>query len=187
MAREYTSIEEISNYLTLNIDENFESQLEKWIEAMSDYVSNYTNREWSVTEVETRLYTGNNTNNISIDEAISIVSVEMGGDDITDDVESYPLNSLPIRRLFYRNGIFLKDYGNIAVEGIFGASSTIPEDIRFITTVLVAGIILAQTQQEGEVKSEKIGNYSVTYDTESQKSDYEMAKQMLNVRRKLVI
>lgn len=187
MNREYTTVGEIENYLGINIDENFESQIQQWIEAMSDYVALYTSKEWSVTASITRKYTGNNTRSIPIDEAISVSSVLMDGDDITADVEMYPLNSLPIRRLFYSNGIFLKDYGNIAVTGIFGASSTIPEDIRFATTVLVSGIILAQTQQEGEIKSEKIGNYSVTYNTEAQRSDYQTVKQVLNVRKKLVI
>lgn len=188
MSRAYTSREEIENYLTINIDDNFVAQIEKWIEAVSNYVAEVSGREWLAGDTETKHYNGNNKPVLSISEAVEVTGLTIGEDVIDlDEVIVYPYNKLPIRRLFLKNGVFPYGIRNIAVEGKFGANTAIPEDIRFISTVYVAGIILAQTQQEGEVESEKIGNYSVKYTTEAEKNDYRMAKEMLNVRRKLLV
>ena len=188
MSRSYTTVEELENYLTINIDDNFEVQIEKWIEAVSNFVAETAGREFLAGDTETKHYDGNNKCVLSINEAVEVTGLTIGEEVINlDDVILYPYNKLPIRRLFLKKGVFPYGLRNIAVEGKFGASTAIPEDIRFITTVYVAGIILAQTQQEGEVESEKIGNYSVKYTTEAEKNDFKMAKEMLNVRRKLVI
>ncbi len=61
----------------------------------------------------------------------------------------------------------------------------VPETISLVATILVAGIINHQLK-EGEIASEKIGNYQVSY-TAKQKKDFENIDMLLEPYRQLFI
>jgi hypothetical protein len=68
----------------------------------------------------------------------------------------------------------------IYVKGRWGYSEEAPADIENVATVLVAGIINYSWNAEGEIASESIGQYSVSYKTEKQWTDFERVPETLN-------
>jgi hypothetical protein len=83
--------------------------------------------------------------------------------------------------------LYIDKYCNREFDDESGDYEEPPSDIVHACTVLVSSIILGQTNQAGEVKSEKIGDYQVTYKDEEHKSDVEMAHKTLQQYRIHVI
>ena len=187
--RLYTTKEEVLNYVLLDVSEGFESQIDKWIEQMSKYVETKTQRvfETESSDVfEERLYDGNAKQKLLVDDFIELDKVDIvdHADDI--DVKLYPANSLPKFQIYYEKG-FPKRNQNVKVSAKWGYSEEPPEDIRFATTVLVAGIILGQSKTENAIVREKIGNYEVQYRNEKELQDFNIAKSTLSFYRKISI
>lgn len=198
MNKEYTTIEEISNYLLLDIAEEFEDQIETWIKAMSEYVRSKTNRDWLAdTVASAKYYNGNGKQYANIPDCIQITELATGDDyganfvartDYITAPYNSPADGTPITQIILKDGMtFDKGIKNVRITAKWGYAQNVPQDIVFITTVLVAGIVLAQTNQEGEVESERIGNYQVKYVTDSQKSDFARIQDMLHERTLILI
>lgn len=189
----YTSVQEVENYLLLEIADEFEEQVDGWIKAMSEQVKLLTNREWLAdTEDTERLFDGRGTQYLRIGEAVSIEKVEVGENygqgfsEVTDFIVS-PYDSLPITKIILADDVFPRGIANVRVTGKFGYGEEVPEDIKLATTILVAGIILNQTYPQGDIESEKIGNYAVSYKTEEQKRDYKQAMDIIASRRVILL
>lgn len=45
--KNYTTKQRIENYLLISIDENFDGQVESWIEAVETYIDRYTRRDFA--------------------------------------------------------------------------------------------------------------------------------------------
>lgn len=184
----YTTIENIKNYLTIEIVEAFEDQIDDWITAMSNHVRLATNRDWLADETATeRFFDGNGMRSIEVGDFIGTPVLKVGSDFNTDmvastDFASFPYNTTSKNTLIHKSYGFPRGIQNVSVTARWGYMESVPKDIQLATTILVAGIILAQTNQEGEVKSETIGNYTVSYATEKQISDFENAKKILDYR-----
>jgi hypothetical protein len=180
--KNYTTIENIEDYLLTDIDLSFQGKVEKWIETSENYIDKYTGRNF-VAEEGTKLYDGNAKYEIMIDDCTEITSIEVDDSEI-DDYKLYPANTTPKTSVYYSSG-FASGNQNISIEGTWGYSETVPEDIAFATTVLVAGIINGQLK-EGSVASEKIGQYQVSYRDDQQK-DYEQAINILDFYKRRFI
>lgn len=203
MARQYTTQEEVENYLLVDVDPSFASQITSWIEQVSRYIEQTTNRVFVADEeASERFFDGNGGNELRIDECIEIDTVERGNDYYGDSRTEIPSSgsgsyiplpnnyealNLPIQSLLYRGGCWNKGIQNHAVTAKWGFSATPPEDIMFAATVFVAGIINSQRKDEGEVKSETIGNYSVTYEKQSQWDDFERAQSILLTYKRYIL
>jgi hypothetical protein len=172
----YITQEELENYLLTEINISFADQIEKWIEAAEKYIEKYTGKVFESVE-ETRLFDGSGRYKLLIDDCLEITKIEISDTEI-NDYKLYPANKTPKIIIYYPSG-FNSGYQNVSIEGKWGHSETPPEDIKFATTVLVAGIINGQLK-EGAIKQEKIGNYAVTY-TEDQEKDYEQAMAILDM------
>jgi len=168
----YTNKANIERYLLIQIDNSFNAQIDSWIQAMSRHIDSRTSRRFGEYDVETRVYDGNNTSHLLVDDFYELDTVEVDG--VAFDVVAQPYNVTPQWKLVSKDNRFTRGVANVEVTGRFGYGS-IPEDIEHACTVLVAGIINAQTQQEGEIASEKIGDYQVSYRSEEHKTDTEMA------------
>ena len=188
--KSYTDIESVEAYTLLDIAEEYEANVESWIIAMSNYVYNVTNRDWLADDEESeKFYNGNGKSFLTIPDYIEITDVSVG-DNFGENLESktfYTEQNTPITKVYLKDDIFPVGVQNIAIEGILGFAEEVPEDIKWATTVLVAGIVFSQQKQNGEITSEKIGNYSVSYDTDKQKADYQRAMDILNSRRLIVL
>lgn len=180
-----TTKENVENYLLIDIDPSFDDQITEWIMAIEKYIANVTDRKIIADTIDTDYkYDGKGKDSLVIDDFISIASVQIGEDpdnltDVTTDVRYYPSNKVPFTKLVRPYGIFEKGYQNVIVSGKQGFCSgdAIPEDLVLAATVLVAGIINYSNSSQGEVQSETIGRYSVTYNKDSQIQDYKNAKE----------
>lgn len=188
MARKYTTKTEIQNYLLEDIDVSFDSQIDSWIEQCSKEIETITQRIFEAEEsdiFEEKVYDGQGKHKMLVDDFIELDSVTV--DDVeVDDILEYPNNTLP-KFIIYSEEGFPKGRQNIKVSAKFAYSQDVPDDIKFVCTVLVVGIIKGQVTGDGDISSERIGNYSVSYDTEKGKKDYDRAQNILKFYRKITI
>jgi hypothetical protein len=183
-----TTIEKIESYLLITIDADFKSKVEEFIAAVTAYIERYTGRTFSVdSAVSERIYDGTGTSELFIDDAVEVTEVKIG-DTVLDesDYRLYPANRFPKTRIILPYKRFYEGAQNVAVTAKWGYGEEIPADLSFAATVLVAGIINASNSHDGEIQSETIGRYSVTYKTGSgQEHDFANAQKILKLYRRL--
>ncbi len=82
---------------------------------------------------------------------------------------------------------YAKEYIDLKTNNEFGEDEDeeVPATISLVATILVSGIINHQLK-EGEIASEKIGNYQVSY-TAKQKKDFENIDKLLEPYRNLFL
>lgn len=183
----YTTRQEIENYLLITIDPSFYTQVNNWITDIEAYIDNQTGRNFKAdTNATKRVYDGDNTSSILIDDCVEVTEVKIGTDTplnkdesgIEDDYFLYPQNALADKRPFNRiklvGGYFPKyPMQTNQITAKWGYSVDVPSDIKQAATILVAGIINYSWNAEGEVKSMNIGSYAVTYKDEKQWQDFD--------------
>ena len=203
--REYTTVEEIENYLLVTIDNAFTSQIKTWIEDMSEYIEGETGRVFEADDVATeKIYETQHThtvelgdyhdklNTLYVDEFVSgSNSLSIAGTLVaTDDYIFYPINTNPKMRVKLTDTSGLTyDVGeqNIQFEACWGFSETCPRPIKFACTVFVSGIILNSLSQEGELASVTIGRYTASYRDKKQMNDFDRATEILTKYTKVLI
>ena len=173
----YTNKANIQNYLMINISDSFASVITGWIEVVKEFIDNYTGRTFE-DELDTyKLYDGDGTNELLTDDFRDLTKIEIldddGDVDYTLDSASYyyvyPSNINPKNRIVINSAnapitIFPKGNQNVKVYATFGYQDSVPKDIEFAATMLVAQIIQQGGYDVGrEIKSEKLGEYSITY------------------------
>lgn len=189
-----TSKARVEKYLLTTIDGTFDAQVTEWIAGVEKYIDKETDRKMVADDSPADYsYDGTGRKDMLIEDFFSIVSVKMKSDkddvapeDITTDCYFYPANKTPKYQLKSDNTYFTRGNQNIIVNGRRGyfASDDVDEDLIFAATVLVAGIINNSNISTGEIKSESIGRYTVTYSTDQQKVDFESAMSIIkNYRR----
>ena len=194
----YTNEKRIENYLMANIDPSFviaagENQITEWIDVAELYINRYTGRKDGFEEDEVasvRYYDGNGKTEIEIDDCTTITSVEIleaSGTDIAytltegldNDYIVHPYNELPTYRLVIipnaQVGVWPSGKMRIKITAKWGYATDVPEDIRLAATMLVAGVI-EKGLRGGKIRSETLGDYSVTY------ADMEESAQYMDVR-----
>jgi hypothetical protein len=203
MPREYTTREEIENYTLTDIASGFSAQLSSWIQAVTLEIERYTDRIFIADAAATaRVYDGEGIDKLLIDDCVQVTEVATGNDSYGGSFSvvpaggssgyiTLPANNTvlgrPIQKILSRGSYFIPGQQNQRITAKWGYSVTVPADIRFAATVMVAGIINAQRKDNKEVASEKIGNYSVSYSTDKEKADYEQAKTILQSYRRYSI
>lgn len=185
MAKGYTDKTAIQNYLLINIDPQFDDQVDEWIEGVEEYIDSVTNRDFSPAvedaETEDRTFSGDGTRTLTIDPNIEVEEVRFSVDGDPIDSDNYvtlPTRKPTITKLQLRAMNFPKGLENIYVKANWGYSK-VPMDIKLAATVLVSGIINNAWQSEGEVQSMTVGRYSVTYKTKSQVDDFNKIEDIL--------
>jgi hypothetical protein len=128
-----------------------------------------------------RLYDGDGTEELLIDDCIAVTEVAVGNDSYgsgfsavassgADRYFTYPANhavlEVPITKIKLNARCFACGSQNNKITAKWGYSEEAPSDIRFAATVFVAGILNQNRQGGDQVKSEHIGNYTVTYNTD---------------------
>ena len=202
----YTTSAKIASYLGVTITDD----LSAFILATQLYIENFTGRYFKAdTNASERLYNGGGGQMLAIDDCIEITKVERGdnyyadswstiqakADGVTDyyDVlpENYAAENLPINRVFLRNRFWIIGIKNCRITAKWGYSETPPEDLMQAATILAAGMYNAnQLKGNGNIKSEKIGNYSVSFDTvngQSKWNDLTTANMILDKYKKFLI
>lgn len=200
----YTAKVDIQNYLMQTIDASFDTQLNNWITAVEKYIEQLTSRIFIADETASaRLFDGLNGQALLIDDCVAITKVETGNDGYGDSFSevlasgsgrylTLPNNNsaqgLPIRKILLTAGFWISGIQNHRITAKWGYSINAPEDIRWAATVLVSGICIPGiTGNIGGIKSEKIGDYSVSYETEGQRADHAKAMEILQSYQKINI
>jgi len=197
----YTTKSKIQNYLLIDIDSSFDSQISDWISAVEKWIETYTGRKFEEESATYKLYDGDGTKELLIDDLISLTKIEIldedGDVDYTIDDSNeyylYPANETPKTRIVLNSSnapvaVFPKGHQNIKVTGSFGYASSVPKDIELVATKLVAGIIEEkQIDIAGEIKSEKLGEYSVTAQDIEKMANHLGVLEILDKYRKIPI
>lgn len=202
----YTSKDDIENYMLEDIDVSFDTQIDRWIEGVENMIDKITGRNFIADALASaRVFDGDDTEELLIDDCTEITKVEVGNDDYGGvfvevpatgsgryftEPNNHVAKKVPIFKVTLNGQCFPCGKQNNRVTAKWGYSTTVPADIKFIATVFVCGI-LNQTRQGGDqVKSEHIGDYQVTYNTDNSNdswADFERAKELLNGYMKLHI
>ena len=199
----YTTIKKIENYILTEIDISFSDQIETWIETMEDYVDIYTGRNFIAdSEASARLYNGRDSQNLLIDDCVEITKVEKGdnayGDTFTEISaggssgyyllpDNYSAVGVPIDKVHLRSANWLVGLQNCRITAKWGYSVAVPSDIGFATTVLVNNIINENNTTKGDLKTERIGEYSVGYKSQKEKIDFDRAFAILDKYKKIFL
>lgn len=184
-----TDISKLESYLLITIDPEFYPQVEEFIDAVTAYVERYTGRTFAADTVATaRTYDGTNSGELFIDDATEVTEVKVKDTVLDeDDYVLYPSNRLPKTRIILPYKLFYSGNQNITVTAKWGYGEEIPADLAFAATVMAAGIINSSNSHEGEIQSETIGRYSVTYRAGSnQENDYKSAMGILKLYRRMI-
>jgi len=154
MEKKYCTIQDVKNLIPDTITDDFEPQILKWIQTSSIEIDNMTQRSFVVSETETRKFDGSGSQKLVIDNVIEIDEVTV--DDMVTEVEFRG-------SILYSKSRFPLGFMNISVTGIFGYSEEIPLDISYACAFITAQKVLFSKKGVSQVKSEKVGNYSITY------------------------
>ena len=190
----YTNLTNVENYALQEIATAYEPQVTEWIEAVSRMFDQMANRvivaapEESGQELEARYFDGNGRAVLPIDECVELGTVKVGdqfGANLTaiTDYVRFPRTGA-IRRLTRQSGVFERGIQNVEITGRWGYLDELPKDLEFAATVVVAGIINAQRPTGQAKKSEKIGNYQVTYADDRGVADYSRAMAIVESYRR---
>jgi len=202
-AKGYTNEGQIQNFGLVDIDDTFAaSQLDEWIEAAENIIDKITGRNFIAGPATARLFSGDGSKELLIDDATTITLVEVGLDDYggnfitvgatgSNRYFSHPANHVadlkPATKLTLRDRSWTAGIQNHRITGTWGYSAAVPKDIQFAATVFAFGIINQQRQSGQSIKSERIGNYQVAYNSENGKDswgDYERAVQILDAYKR---
>lgn len=177
----YTTEEKIEQSLQINIDDAISGSVVDWINWVSAYINRYTGTSF-VSSNQIKYYdVQKSTSQLFIDDFTSLTSVELLDTDgdvedtlvENDDFWTYPLNKTP------KNEIRLNPFGQygaypyigsrkVKVTGAFGVGTVVPPDIEMVATQMVGDIIKQVCGAAKGVKSEKVGEHSVTYESVTQ-------------------
>lgn len=197
----YTTEEKLEAFLNTTI---VSGEADNAINEAVDIIDRKTDRNFIADdEASARVFYGNGKQDLPIDECISITTVELGQNyygDSFDEISAggqdgyylYPANyeakGYPIRVVHLRSRFWVVGYQNHRITAKWGYSETVPQAIALATTILAGGIYMYNRGgSSGDVKSEKIGNYSVTYKDQEGWDAFSRALEVIEQYRKINI
>ncbi len=202
----YTTKTKIENYILQDIASSFDTQLASWIEGVEKIIEQITGRIFIADSVASaRVYDGDGKSSLLIDECVAVTKVEVGNDSYgstfsevaatgADRYFTEPANAIvknmAIHKITLNARCFPEGIQNNKITAKWGYSVAVPADIEFAATVFVAGILNQHRQGGDQIKSERIGNYDVTYNTDKEGdsfADFTRAKEILSAYTKLNI
>ena len=189
---QYTDKAAVENYLLISIDNSFDSQLEGWINAVSKHIEQITGRVILADDAaSTRLYAidGWHTR-LVIDDCVEVTKVETGdtyGDNFSENTDYVllPLNETPKNAVVLKNQAWPR--GTHRITAKWGSYVDVPDDIAFVATVLVAGIVNAQVGTGTAKKSERIGAYTIQYADDRGINDYDRVMAILDTYKRYTL
>ena len=198
VTKAYTDETKLETYLNKTITDG---DADDAINGAVDLIDQLTDRNFIADTTATyRRYDGNDGENLLIDECVEVTEVKLGltlyGDStetLTANVSNgyyvlprdYSERGKPITEIHLRGRGWTLGTGNHQIKAKWGYSASVPAAIELATTILAAGIYNSHRGGVGNKKSEKIGNYAVTYTDESGWTDFEKAKDIVQQYRKI--
>lgn len=207
-AKGYTDEAAVENYLLQDISASFSSQIDAWIEGIENIIDQVTGRNFIAdSEASARVFDGDGEQDLIVDDCVAVTKVEVGNDDyggtftevsssgsdryFLEPANAQSLNQpVPYTKIVLRSRYWAEGKQNNRVTAKWGYSAEVPADIKFAATVFLAGVLNQQRQGGDEIKSERIGNYTVTYNSDrggNSFADFEKAKMILDSYKKYVL
>jgi len=194
----YTTELKIESFLNTTITTG---AVDDYIEASENIIDNITGRNFIADTVAiARKYDGNESQDLVIDDCVEITKVELGSnyygdsyseisDGGSDGYYLFPTNysalGYPINKIHLRSRIWIKGLANHRITAKWGYSASVPADIQFATTILASLMYkYGRSGAVGGVKSEKIGEYAVTYGTAEELDNLKKVDAILNQYKK---
>ncbi len=183
-AKGYTTEADIENYMLTDIDPSFATQLDGWITSVEKIIEQITGRVFIAdATASARFFSGSGERALIIDDAAVITLVEAGQDDYGGTFMTIPSSGatryfaepanataekVPVTRLLLNGSVWTEGIQNHRVTAKWGFSLAVPDDIKMAATIFVAGIINQNSNTGSDaIKSERIGNYQVTYNSDN--------------------
>lgn len=179
----YTTITAVQNYLKTDVAAGFEDQVTEYIQAVSARADKIAGHPIYRTTAADFTYDGTGTSELVVKPVHTITAVTVDGVAVTP--VQYPLNSDTKTELRLRNQVFTLDMANVVVTGTHCLEKTLPNDLTHACTILVAGMVRNVKDQSAGLKSEKIGEYSVSYATDEERGDLQWANKVLESYRRI--
>jgi len=195
----YTLKEKVETFLGgVSITEN----LDDLIDGVEKYIDNYTERNFNADDTATaRVFNGDNTSVLLIDDAVEITKIEQGNDAFGDNFSelvintdykllpaNYEAKNIPITKVLLRSSIWGSGVQNQRITAKWGYCLVTPADIVWVATFLAASVYkLGSSGSVGGVSTEKIGEYSVSFNTEKEFSDFKKATEILDNYKKFYV
>jgi hypothetical protein len=201
MSAKYTTEVKIETYLNKSIETG---KADDAILAAERFIDNYTDRNFKADTVASiRYYDGNGRQNLPIDDCIAVTKVEQGSNVYGDSFSEIPntgadryylmpanneADRVPINKLHLRNRYWIEGFQNHRITAKWGYSENAPDDIAMAATILAAAIYESgRSGSVGGIKSEKIGEYSVSFTDDRELADFNKAMQILDSYKRLMI
>lgn len=169
----YTTIENIQNVLGRDLTDSEQASFATIDSSIDSYINSQTGTRFGSAEASTIYASGADTAILTVPTMHGDISVkDASGDSITDFMK-YPQTGDVFALI--RNNNWEKGLGNYAVTAIIGYEG-IPDDIKAVATELAANYFSGQQATLSGAKSEKVGDWSITYlDGEKSLSDRSLA------------
>ena len=193
--RGYTTSSKIEIYLGQTITDS----LSPFILSAQQFIEDYCSRIFLADTVASlRYFDGNGRSSIRIDDCVEVTVVEIGLDSygttfvtpLLSNFKFLPNNAvvqgLPITEIVSKDYAFTSGLQNQKVTARWGNSDCVPDDIKFIATILASGMYL-NSKGAGSITSESIGQYSVSYKNDNNWSDFKSIYSVLDRYKKLSI
>ena len=179
----YTDKTTLENYVLKTIDASFNTQIDAWIEAIETFIDRLTGRNFIADTVASeRVYDGNGKIEILIDDCVDIDKVEVDDTEIVAaNFHAYPANTVRKYKIKTLGDVFSRGDQNVTITGKWGYSAAVPADVKLAATILLAGILQFSDKA---TRSETIGNYSVSYDSDKGWQDFNQANKILQSYKK---
>lgn len=188
----YTSKTLVESYLQTTISTSFNTQFDTWLGAIELFIDKLTGRSFkALATAAIYVFDGNGKSELLIDDCISVsklevddVEIEETNDDGTKNWYLYPANVERKYKIKLVGGYFATGTQNVAVTAKWGYSAAVPADVQMAATILLAGLSNSGDPSQSK-RSETIGNYSVSYDSDRGWTDFDQAIKILKGYRKL--
>lgn len=175
----YTTKGNIQNYLAIDIDSSYDTEIDDWISAVTAWINRYTGVNFEADTDSTRYYDGNGSRIFTIDPVVdtptTLQILDVDGsveatltEGIANDYLLYPLNETPKYELqltdYASVGVFPSRQRSVAVTAKFGHSEEVPEDIKTVSTKLASALI-DKGLNGGKLARVKLGDYDGAFQT----------------------
>lgn len=191
----YITEGDLEKFILQDIDSTFSTWITTIIGFVEDYIDKYCDTDYSGSGSDTdRYYDGNGTESLIIDDVTDVTAVYFldGHGNVIHTVPTNgwykaPYNASVYNRLELNNNaeysVFPEGTRSVKVTGMFG-HSTVPAPVKYAGIQLCAKII-NEGLRGGQVSSENLGSYSISYRQVDEAAESMGVKDILNMYRRV--
>ena len=182
MPTNYTTKENVENYLHTTFPAAMAAYVAQWLNAVDQWIENYTGKKWKDVASATKYYDTCGGREIYVDNfegnPTEVCTLDADGDTILtltidEDFRTYPWNETTKNKLVLmengRAGEFETGDKRLKITATFGIT-TAPADITLAATKLTASVA-DKYLNGGPLKSESVGDVSFTFADIDQNAD----------------